>query len=76
MLFRSGDQGQHEVTIAKGVEIKSSDNGFNVFERVNARLDVVSNDGAPSGGITAGTVYVENQGEFDRFHKDNYNSCH
>ena len=69
-----GDQGQHEVTIAKGVEIKSSDNGFNVFERVDARLDVVSNDGAPSGGITAGTVYVENQGEFDKFHKDNYNS--
>ena len=69
-----GDQGQHEVTIAKGVEIKSSDNGFNVFERVNARLDVVSNDGTPTGGITGGTVYVENQGEFDRFHKDNYNS--
>ena len=36
--------------------------------------DVVSNDGTPTGGITAGTVYVQNQGEFDKFHKDNYNS--
>ena len=68
-----GDQGQHEVTIAKGVEIKSSDNGFNVFEKVDARLDVASNTGVATGSITSGTIYVQNQGEFDKFHKDNYN---
>ena len=69
-----GDQGQHEITIAKGVDIKSSDNGFNAFEKVDARLDVTSNEGVATGTITSGTVYVENQGEFDKFHKDNYNS--
>lgn len=69
-----GDQGQHEITIAKGVDIKSSDNGFNAFEKVAARLDVLSNQGVATGTITSGSVYVENQGEFDKFHKDNYNS--
>lgn len=69
-----GDQGQHEITIAKGVDIKSSDNGFNAFEKVDARLDVTSNQGVATGTITSGTVYVENQGEFDKFHKDSYNS--
>jgi flagellar hook-associated protein 3 FlgL len=69
-----GDQGQHEVTIAKGVEIKSSDNGFNAFEKVNARLDVTSNRGIATGTITSGTVYVSNQGEFDKFHSNNYNT--
>ncbi|BDF95030.1 flagellar hook-associated protein FlgL [Pseudoalteromonas sp. KAN5] len=67
-----GDQGQHAVTIAQGVEVKSSDNGFSTFEKVNARLNVASNSGTLGGSITDGTVYVKNQADFDKFHKENY----
>ncbi len=67
-----GDQGQHSVTIAQGVHVKSSDNGFTTFEKVNARLNVTSNDGVFAGGVTSGTVYVKNQADFDTFHQANY----
>ncbi|MDQ9094091.1 flagellar hook-associated protein FlgL [Pseudoalteromonas haloplanktis] len=67
-----GDQGQHSVTIAQGVEVKSSDNGFSTFEKVDARLNVASNSGTLGGSITDGTVYVKNQADFDKFHKENY----
>lgn len=70
----SGDQGQHVITIAEGVSIKSSDNGFDTFEKSDARLDVESNMATVSGSITAGTVYVDGQIEFDRFHQENYNA--
>jgi flagellar hook-associated protein 3 FlgL len=70
----NGDQGQHVITIAEGVSIKSSDNGFDTFEKSDARLDVESNMATVSGSITAGTVYVDGQTEFDRFHQDNYNA--
>lgn len=69
-----GDQGQHKIKVAAGVDIKSSDNGFDVFENVEARLNVVSNDGVVSGGITSAKVYVSEQGLFDSFHKTNYNA--
>lgn len=67
-----GDQGQHSITIAEGVSIKSSDNGFNTFEMVNARLNVESNIAATTGSITA-SVFVDSQAEFDAYHKANYN---
>tara|TARA_B100000700_G_scaffold217014_1_gene238739 strand:+ start:930 stop:2183 length:1254 start_codon:yes stop_codon:yes gene_type:complete len=67
-----GDQGQHKVTIAKGVDVRSSDNGFTAFEKVNARLDVVSNEGTAAGGVISGTVYVKKQADFDKFHKANF----
>ncbi|MEI5638172.1 MULTISPECIES: flagellar hook-associated protein FlgL [unclassified Pseudoalteromonas] len=67
-----GDQGQHSITIAEGVSIKSSDNGFNTFEMVNARLNVESNTATTTGAITA-SVFVDSQAEFDAFHKQNYN---
>jgi len=69
-----GDQGQHKIKVAAGVDIKSSDNGFDVFENVDARLNVASNDGVVSGGITSAKVYVSEQGVFDSFHKANYNA--
>eukprot|EP01093_Parvamoeba_rugata_P011433 TRINITY_DN3141_c0_g1_i1.p1 TRINITY_DN3141_c0_g1~~TRINITY_DN3141_c0_g1_i1.p1 ORF type:complete len:411 (-),score=108.87 TRINITY_DN3141_c0_g1_i1:204-1436(-) len=69
-----GDQGQHKIKVAEGVEIKSSDNGFDTFEKVNARLNVASNDGVVSGGITSAKVYVREQAQFDAFHKANYNA--
>ncbi|WKD24703.1 flagellar hook-associated protein FlgL [Pseudoalteromonas sp. KG3] len=69
-----GDQGQHKIKVAEGVEIKSSDNGFDTFEKVNARLNVASYDGVVSGGITSAKVYVREQAQFDAFHKANYNA--
>ena len=69
-----GDQGQHKIKVAEGVEIKSSDNGFDTFEKVNARLNVASNNGTVSGGSTSSKIYVTEQGDFDSFHKSNYNS--
>jgi len=74
-----GDQGQHVITIAEGVSIKSSDNGFDTFEKSDARLNVDSNQAAipvttPANNITAGTVYVDGQTEFDNFHQENYNA--
>lgn len=68
----NGDQGQHRIIIAEGVSIKSSDNGFNTFEMVNARLNVESNTAVTTGAITA-SVFVDSQAEFDDFHQQNYN---
>ncbi|MCQ8877385.1 flagellar hook-associated protein FlgL [Pseudoalteromonas shioyasakiensis] len=67
-----GDQGQHKIKVAEGVEVKSSDNGFDTFENVNARLNVASNDGSESGGITDSQIYVTEQSQFDKFHKEQY----
>ncbi len=70
----NGDQGQHKIKVAEGVEIKSSDNGLDVFESVEQRLNVVSNTGLTvTGGISSASVYVKEQGPFDEFHKVNYN---
>ena len=70
----NGDQGQHVITIAEGVSIKSSDNGFDTFEKTDARLNVASNAATVSGSITAASVYVDGQTEFDNFHQANYNA--
>ncbi|MBH0038092.1 flagellar hook-associated protein FlgL [Pseudoalteromonas sp. SWN166] len=70
----NGDQGQHQITIAEGVSIKASDNGFDTFEKTNARLNVESNTASFSGSITAASVYVDGQAEFDKFHQANYNA--
>ncbi|BBW92232.1 flagellar hook-associated protein FlgL [Pseudoalteromonas sp. PS1M3] len=67
-----GDQGQHSITIAEGVSVKSSDNGFNTFEMINTRLNVESNTPPTTGAITA-TVFVNSQAEYDAFHKENFN---
>ena len=74
-----GDQGQHKMTIAEGVSIKSSDNGFDTFEKVDARLNVTNNKAdipttTPPNNITKGTVYVDGQAEFDKFHQAHYNA--
>lgn len=70
----NGDQGQHKIKVAEGVEIKSSDNGFDVFESVEQRLNVASNVGVVSGAVVSSDVYVTEQGPFEQFHKDNYNA--
>tara|TARA_R110001592_G_scaffold36897_6_gene123653 strand:- start:252 stop:1133 length:882 start_codon:yes stop_codon:yes gene_type:complete len=70
----NGDQGQHSTIIGEGVSIKSSDNGFDTFEKVDARLNIESNTAAVSGFITAANVYVDGQTEFDKFHQANYNA--
>lgn len=66
----NGDQGQHKIKVAEGVEIKSSDNGFDVFENVPKRLDI---DRATLTPPTA-SVYITEQGQFDSFHTAQYNA--
>ncbi|MEO2266933.1 flagellar hook-associated protein FlgL [Pseudoalteromonas pernae] len=69
-----GDQGQHKITVAEGVSIRSSDNGFDVFEKVPARLNVTSNTATTAGAVTGATVYVKEQNAFNQFHQSLYNS--
>lgn len=66
----NGDQGQHKIKVAEGVDIKSSDNGYDVFESVDQRLDIDRGTLLP---VTA-SVYVKEQGQFDTFHKAQYNA--
>lgn len=44
--------------MVEGVEIKLSDNGFDMFEKVNVCLNVVLNDGIVLGGIISFKIYV------------------
>ncbi|KPV97338.1 Flagellar hook-associated protein 3 [Pseudoalteromonas sp. P1-9] len=67
-----GDQGNHEMQLAVGVTLRSSDNGADAFENVDARLNVDTNTPAVGGGITSSSVYVKEQAQFDAFHKANY----
>jgi flagellar hook-associated protein 3 FlgL len=67
-----GDQGNHEMQLAVGVTLRSSDNGVDAFENVDARLNVDTNSPTVGGGITSGSVYVKEQAQFDAFHKANY----
>jgi len=69
-----GDQGNHEMQLAVGVTLRSSDNGIDAFEKVDARLNVNTNTPTVGGGITGGSVYVKEQAQFDTFHKANYDA--
>lgn len=69
----NGDQGVHNMQIAPGVKVQSSDNGAELFERVEARLNVTSNTlNAVAAPVTGGGVYVSEPGEFENFHDANY----
>ncbi len=70
----NGDQGNHEMKLAVGVTVRSSDNGNDAFENVDARLNVAANTVTPGGGVTSGNVYVQEQARFDAFHKANYDA--
>lgn len=67
-----GDQGNQEIQLAVGVTLQASDNGVDVFENVWQRLNLTSNSVVAGGSITSGSVYVEEQAQFDAFHKANY----
>jgi flagellar hook-associated protein 3 FlgL len=66
----NGDQGQHKIKVADTVEIPSSDNGFEVFEKVDKRLNIDDSSITPP----TSSVYVNTQNIFDDFHKNNYNA--
>jgi flagellar hook-associated protein 3 FlgL len=66
----NGDQGQHKIKVAEGVEIKSSDNGFDVFENAAKRLDIDRTTLTPA----TSSVYVKEQGQFDDFHTAQFNA--
>jgi flagellar hook-associated protein 3 FlgL len=66
----NGDQGQHKIKVAEDVEIPSSDNGFEVFEKVDKRLNIERATITPA----TASVYVNEQSVFDDFHNTNYNA--
>ncbi|MCF6457026.1 flagellar hook-associated protein FlgL [Pseudoalteromonas sp. MMG024] len=69
----NGDQGNHSIQVATSTYIQATDNGADLFEKTKARLNVASNAMTIlPGAITAGSVYVKQQAEFDQFHANYY----
>lgn len=64
-----GDDGQNKLQLSSNVTIADGDSGKDVFENVLARLT-----GTVTGGTAAASVKVLQQGEFDNFHKANYDA--
>lgn len=67
--FRGNEQ-DNQIQVSSNVFIDSSDNGRRVFDSSPARLDALATN--PVGAITAGSVRVADQGEYDNFHDLNY----
>jgi len=68
-IYRGNEQ-DNQVQVAANVYIDSSDNGRKVFDTVPARL--IAQTSNPTLGISAATVRVIDQGEYDNFHENNY----
>lgn len=68
-VYRGNEQ-DNQVQVAANVYIDSSDNGRKVFDTVPARL--IAQTSNPTLGISAATVRVIDQGEYDNFHENNY----
>lgn len=64
-----GDDGQNKLQLSNNVTVAGSDSGKDVFENVLARLT-----GTVTGGTANASVKVIQQGEFDNFHKANYDA--
>lgn len=65
-----GDDGENQIQISDSVKIQSSSSGKSIFQEVFARLnfDVT----AQSPGVSVETARVDEQGSFDKFHKQNF----
>lgn len=68
-VYRGNEQ-DNKIQVAANVYLDSSDNGRKVFETVPARL--IAQTSNPTLGVTAATVRVIDQGEYDNFHENNF----
>lgn len=67
-----GDEGQKALQVSPTVTIASNDSGKVLFEDVNARYKTTTPTVA--GGLTSGTISMQNQSVFDDFYRLNYDS--
>ncbi|MDZ7869462.1 MAG: flagellar hook-associated protein FlgL [Rheinheimera sp.] len=66
----NGDEGQKALQVSPTVTIPSNDSGKVLFEDVNARFKTSS--ATVAGGLTTGSINVQNQSVFDDFYRQNY----
>ncbi len=67
-----GDEGQKALQVSPTVTIPSNDSGKVLFEDVNARYQTTTPTVA--GGLTSGSINVQNQSVFDDFYRQNYDA--
>lgn len=65
-----GDDGENQIQISDSVKIQSSSSGKSIFQEVFARLNFDIT--AQSPGVSVETARVDEQGSFDKFHKQNF----
>ncbi|MFT7680592.1 MAG: flagellar hook-associated protein 3 FlgL [Moritella dasanensis] len=65
-----GNEEDNNIQIASNVYVSSGDNGKRVFESAPARLTTSTSN--LSGNIIAAQTEVVDQGEYDNFHRNNY----
>ncbi|NCP65392.1 MAG: flagellar hook-associated protein 3 [Paraglaciecola sp.] len=66
-----GDDGFNQIRVSDTVKLQVNNNGKEVFEDVLARLKATLSS---SVGATSASVKVSEQGNFDKFHKANYDA--
>lgn len=68
-----GDEGELNLQVSSSVTLSSNDNGKKLFEDVDTRLRV--QNVTSSAGVPGSYVLVDNQDNFDVFHKANYDTA-
>jgi len=66
----NGDEGQKALQVSPTVTIASNDSGKSLFEDVNARFKTTT--ATVAGGLTTGSINMQNQSVFDDFYRQNY----
>lgn len=65
-----GDDGENKIQISDSVKIQSTSSGKSIFQEVFARLNF--DVSAQSAGVSVETARIDQQGSFDKFHKQNF----
>lgn len=66
----NGDEGQKALQVSPTVTIASNDSGKVLFEDVNSRFKTTT--ATVAGGLTTGSINMQNQSVFDDFYRQNY----
>jgi flagellar hook-associated protein 3 FlgL len=66
-----GDDGENQIQISDSVKIQSTSSGKSIFQEVFARLNFST---SASAGVNIETARVDEQGTFDKFHKQNFDT--
>ncbi|MBF7072335.1 flagellar hook-associated protein FlgL [Glaciecola sp. MH2013] len=66
-----GDDGENQIALSDSVKIQSTSSGKSIFQDVFARLNFST---SASPGVLIETARVDEQGTFDKFHKQNFDT--